>query len=692
MLYNKLLKFREDQLENYQGPPIEYSVSDYHHAPRQALQRPLSPSSSQSSLEGRSSNQCVSQYSILKENVRPQKSKSYKRQTSIAETVASYDPYRTSRNKIAKTEPDHARITVLRGINGSYKSQTSRTSFSRRVMSKPSVPNPALLRISRSGVYSISSSPPVAYNPGARQVNASINQRRIPPCATRRSLSSNVAARSSTSYKRGVSFAHMTKRSVTTQHPSVVMPKESSPLNVKRDYLHDRHDQTSSSPQSAIQLDSPQSAVQLDSPQSTASSVIHLPKNNGKSDEEKATRHLKTASHYWKEDARKVSSELEKACDEAFNRFSMASSVMTATSEPQERYHSTPATSIGVHETSRMPLDGTESAPDRRKPTESSLQDRPLPMPPSYEEFGSFTYRELAKTRAILKKRAADASISMSPGYFDDVIAHLDRLMQPSTARIHEVDQRATSAPIEHSDSQQSKEEFEKILARGPFGLRSISNPITKGHSTSDRHSGRVTVRAVGNQKPISPTKPLTIRKKSGSSTKPSTEATVAQTSEPSLYHNGNNKSHERLQGERRSAGLSVLESSLEPIKEDEDKENRDPRGSKAYSVEFKKRSWFRRHDSAQRSRDDDVPPQIPPKDDSMPQDHQNAGFKNDYGTSKRASSAPSDESRGSDSKKQSSGRGIFFKIFSKRDSRNSKSSAERASGGTLGSRSGFKG
>ena len=631
-------------------------------------------SSAQSSREGLSNNQHGSQFSILKENIPRPKSKSYKRQPSIAETERSYDPYRTSRNRITRVQADHARITVLRGTSGSHKPRTSITSIDRRMMSKASIQNSALIKVSQPDVYSIASSPPVTYNSSRRQPNPSLKERRIPHSSSRRSLSSSVAARNSMSYKRGVSFAHMRKRSVTTQNLPLGKKKEYSPLMLQERYVQSRPDQASLTEQSHLVCESPQSSGSL---------VIHLPKKTTRLDEEAEIQRVKTASHYWKEDARKVSTELEKACDEAFNRSSIASSLMTATSEPQERYHDTPATSIGVQENSRKLFNGTNNFTSRTDPTESSLQDRPLPMPPSYEEFGSFTYRELARTRAMLKKRAADTNMSLSPGYFDDVIAHLDRLMQPSTTRIHEADQRAASTPIKSSDSQQSKE-FEKILARGPFGLRSTSDPVTKDHDKPHRRGNRTTIRVVGNQKPISPTKPLTIRKKSGSSTTASTDTVVTQKHQQELYHIEGNRSYDHLQGERRSAGLSLLESSLEPIEEDEVKEHRNSRGSKTCSGEIKKKSWFRRHESAQRSRDSDIPPPLPLKDEPLSQDCQNIGAKNEHKSAKRVSNTSSDGSRGSDPKKISNGRAIFFKIFSKRDFKESKNSINRPSGGKL--------
>lgn len=667
VLYNKLLRFREDQLENYQGPPIEYSVSDYHHAPRKMPPR----STTRMSLRKLSGNRNVSQFSILKDDILVRQSKSYKRQPSVAETEGSYDPFRTSRGQIGRAQPEQARITVLRGRSSSHQQRMSNTSLNRRVVSKASVQNPNLARLQQTDAYSILSSPPANHSSSPNQYSSSIHGR-ISRCPSKRSLSGSAAVRTSMSYRRGVSFAHMRRRSAA-HHLQIGKQRDSASLNLQERYLHDRPNPAPSNQQSLLRSESLLS---------TASSVICSRKPPPKPAEDVAIRKIKTASHYWKEDTRKVSTELEKACDEAFNRFSMASSVMTATSgTPAPSYH-TPATSIGIREASHLSLTGAEND-DSRKRGEQAHRDRPLPLLPSYEHIGSFTYQELEKTRALLKKRAAETSSIMSPGYFDDVIAHMDRLMQPSTARIHQLDQRATSTPIKKSDSRQNKEALDRLLSRGPFGLRSTSEPIKQSHGnhSSSRKHGRSTLRIVEDEAPISPTKPLTIRKKSGSTTASAESVVIRRSKENLLY--GEENRYDRFQGgERHSAGLGLLENSLEPIVEDEDKENRDPRTAKTHSGEVKKRSWFRRHEATQRTQDDDIGPPLPPKDEPLSHEIQNNGMKRDSKASKRSSNAPSDESRVSDTKKPTGGKGRFFKIFSKRDSKESKSSAEQSCGG----------
>ncbi len=662
MIYAKLLRFRDDQLENYQGPLIEYSVSDYHHAPKKPIRR----SSTRASNHGFNSRQMVSQYSILNENSQPQQSHGYQRQPSVAETERSYDPFRTSRNQMARGQADRAKITLLRGPSSSHEHRISKTSLNRRVMSKASVQHPAVARVQQAEVYSLESSSSRARNPTRTQ--ASMKGRSVSPCSSRRSVSHNVVVRASTSYKRGVSFAQM-RRPRNMLHQVRPVQENESP---RSDVQERSKKEASPAPQSLWAADSPQSAV---------STVIVRSRKSPAEDDEETPKRERPTSYYWKEDARQVSSELEKACDEAFNRYSAASTTITGIIDTPERHTSSPATSIGIH------ADRYASVDSGRMAGRSSLQDRPLPVPPAYEHLGSFTYQELAKTRALLQKRAADTSLA---GHFDDIIAHLDRLMQPSTARLPEADRRTVSAPREKPDITHGLDEFEKLLSRGPFGLRSTSEPLSGSFTnplSSQRYDleSRSRVRALAqspDQKPISPTKPLTIKKK---------RSDLTDTSQQ--HRSTGNLIHEEppnvlQKGDRRSAGLSLLESNLEPIQEDE-KETRGSRDSKTFSGEGKKRGWFRRHDRARRSEDGDNGPPLPPKDHLSSQEHQYQEYPHTTSgggddRKKRASDVPSDESRTSEPKKPSGGRGMFFKIFGKRDSKESKNPTGRPSGGRL--------
>ena len=554
--------------------------------------------------------------------------------------------------------------------------EQSPSMLGQRILSKPSVKNPALMRVQRMDAYSLASSPPTAGSFSRDLTSPSLVHRRVVQSNSRRSFASVPAVRPSASYKRGVSFTHRRKQGVPSRLLRSGKQNDDSPLTLQERYLRDSSEDVVSTPQSSpISESPPASAVPIPQPRrSPAKAAI--------------SRQAKTTSHYWKEDARKVSSELEKACDEAFNRFSMNSSIMTiAATEPPGPSYDSPATSMGIHDDSHLLPEAPNKHGTRRTTVYDPNLDRPLPMPPSYEYFGSFTYRELAKTRALLKRRAAEMSLDMSPGCFDDVIAHLDRLMQPSTARINEENRRIVSSP-KPNDSRRSGDEFEKLLAKGPFSLRSASEPVPGSrtqyrvsHPRESKDGIAVKIaEAPADPKPISPTKPLTIRKKSGSSTN-SGEYDRRRRSKESLLVLENDQSYDYLQsGERRFAGLSLLERSLEPIVEDEDKENRDPRRLKTYLGDGRKKGWFRRHERAQPSQESDGAPPLPPKDEPLSPKHYYLKSKQVYGASQRVSSAPSDGSQTSNLKLGSGGKGKFFRIFGKRDSKDS--SSKRGSGG----------
>lgn len=569
----------------------------------------------------------------------------------MAETEQSYDPFRPSRNQIGKVQADRARITVFRRFSGSQKKYQPDTQDSRRTNSKISGRNPTPTRAQQSKAHNCPSSSPPKPMSITNQANPKINERRLSQCSSRHSVSHAVPVRTSMSYKRGVSFAHMKRRSVTANHFHSTPRNASTPLTIQERYLRDGLQQAAFSPETPSAVDSPQ-----DMPP-----PIRMRKNPARTGQEL------TAREYWKEDA---STELEKVCEEAFNRKSTASTVMTVARTEHDHSFDSPATSLEVHEDSQMSASGFHVA--RKKDERDLYLNRPLPLPPSFEHLESYTYRELAKTRALLKERAADKSIVLAPGYFDEVIAHLDRLMQPSTLRVNESDQRAVSTPDE-ALRHPSKDEFEMLLAKGPYGLRSVSEPIRKG-----RERDKAAVRIV-DEHPISPTKPLTIRKKDGPSIICPDPDQQKATREHSHSHE-NARYYDRPQGaDRRIAGLSLLDKHLEPIEEDEDKENRDPRHARILSAETKKRGWFRRHEPTQQIQENENGHTFPPRKESYLQHHPGVDTSGEN-SAKRVSDVPSDPSRTSEKKKLSSAKEKFFKIFSKRDNKDSKGLWKRSS------------
>lgn len=650
--YSKLVKFREEHLENYQGPIMEYSQSDYHHT-----QEPARRSSTR--------------YSILNEG-QPRKSMSHRRQPSLAATEQSYDPYRPSskRQMTQAEQAEQAKITVQRGPSASSRQRTV-SGHSRRL----SVRNPAVARIQDEG-YSV---------PNSSSASGS-QQRRISAGVSRRSMISNssarVAARKSISYKRNVSFAHPRRTSALTDQPSLRAQQQVDTPTT----LHERYtaDQSSAPIENDEVPELPSrndSRFAADSPRPEPTQVVRSKKKLSKLHSVPDIV-LTRSSQYWKEDARKVSTELEKYIDEAFNRSSMQSNTtrdteVTCGTEEYDPSSNTPATTFSQRENSVASVSQQRHPAKVAKPCDKSILERPLPKlpPPEYPGTNDFTQRELAKARDLLKQRAEDPSIK---GSLDDVIAHLDRLMQPSAVRI-EQEQRAASTPNPKSPLEKREDTFERFLKEGyTAGIRSASEPLPKG---SKDPRNRKTVRMVersDEQIPISPTKPLIIRKQSGSST-PS-DGSVRLRARPSQdqlsYFEGNNPYNQAFTGDYRSAGLTLLDRALEPIEEDDDKENFDPvdRKRKTLSGESKKRGWFRRGHQPQGSHE---------KDNAQAQPLREGSDRNSVASEEKASkrvSDPIDEQIPSQSKGKARGR--FFKIFSKRDGKATKKPSKESSGG----------
>ena len=689
VLYSKLLRFREEQLENYDGPPImDYSTSDYHHNP--PPQTIVRPPSTLGSLKASKEDQMQSQYSLLDQNRPPtsrrttkkKQSLSINRRHSVAETASSYDPFNPSKAPITGDQADHARITVLRGA-----SQTSSRKPSTRLGSRMSLRSQAISRAQGADeLYSIASSPPnmTMHSSGTSQLQRLMVDRRISrgssrlTMASRRSRTSNSSAtvlrgHRSASWKRNVSFVQAARRPYSGRHPRLRSQEHKTSLTLQERYANDLAKATALAEEeisrNGKRLDL--SSISLRETPEPEDMPIIRSKKAPVVDPYGAVSKRARPSSYFKDDARKVSTEIEKLCDEAFNRSSVASTnatprtTFTGDSHHTSQDYSSQATSVSVRED----LKSTASVSRDRVKEIKDYQHRPLPKPPATERvmgtehLGSYTQRELAKTRDLLKKRAAESS--MSPGYLDEIIAHLDRLMQPSAVRLSEAERRALSTP---DSGIPRKDTFDSIMEKRDANYRAASEPYKKGQPSRKGATIRIVDEADGG-KPISPVKPLSIRKKSNSST-PSSGSPSRPLSTQQIF---TNEDLYRPKSERHySAGLDHQE--LDPIDEDEDKENFDPedRNGTGYLGQLnppKKRSWFRRN-QAQQSIDKQRPP-VPPTKDHRRVESQNS----DTQDRKRRSNAPSEESQTSEPTR-SSGKGRFFKIFtSKRDSKDSQKS-----------------
>ena len=464
---------------------------------------------------------------------------------------------------------------------------------------------------------------------------------------------------------------HNRKRSFSGRHPRLRSQEHhTSPFTLQERFLRDQSQSHAKIKETSI---SPSESVKEVSP-SQDSPVVRSRKSPVK---EHTAKKPKIASHYWKDDARKVSVEIEKLCDDAFNRSPIASSIPTPRTEAtghrfSQNTYSSPATSISVHE-DPVPVSMTRHSKARQ--IEVDYQQRSLPLPPvterltDSEHLGSYTQRELAKTRDLLKKRATEAT--MPPGYLDEIIAHLDRLMQPSTIRLREEDRRAVSTPDPKSGIPRG-DTFEQILEKNNIGFRSASEPSKKQDTSHTQSTIRV-VDPSDSLKPVSPIKPLNIRKKSESSTPSAGSPRPIVSTERLLT---TEELYSQQIARPLSAGLALFENpSLDPIDEDEDKENFDPATRRTDFPEPKKRKWFRRHQPVQRSRDIDRGRLFPVKGQQQPLSYDHPS---DQKIRNRSSDVPSEESQTSEHKKGLS-KARFFKIFS---SKRNSNEFEKSAGG----------
>ena len=707
IFYKNLVKFRDEQLENYQGPPIEVSGSDYHHVQKPIVRR----SSTRMSLQASGQTRHRSQFSLMSDGVR-RTSQSSRRLPSEAGTEQSYDLYKPSRYQITNPYADHANITVLR--NASAASQR------RPIPSHgPSVIHPAVARLQgENHYYDISSSPPPlpirSYASSARySIDSSRRNFSRSSIASSERRGESSVIRKSVSYKRNVVFSHRRKRSTSETPPvtRIFAPPEIPPRK--------HHGPQNSS-------SSPNFTSEIASAQSTTSPIVFSRKEREAQAYERlineTVQQKNSKSGFWRDEARMVSNELARFCDQAFmerhdashlsipsaGTHKLSTSViaptqMTSKTEPDASQHQSVSAQVDS-----SPAGLTQVKPLRVKKSidKEALLKRPLPEPPRGEVSRSRTQIELAAMKKKLERQAAE----LAPGALDDVFAHFDRLMEPSRQESLDPvsERRMSSAPDpNHGPLSPVREEDEEVRR---FGVGSSRRRQEDHRTASDPTSHRL------NSTDVSPTRrrgkrdkpsirivredsglrvpPLVIRKKSDSvppldqqvshrtsreqlnQHRPITE--VPQSYEPRSKDHASRLMHEDLPprpqsrlgfNNENSVGLTLLQQrQLDPIEEDEDKDDEDSKGGKRSSGDSKARQWFRRIQQRPKSVESDSGPAPPVKDDRSTASH---GSWNEARTGTSNHEAFSNEFEEIEPKKEkSTSKSRFFNMFTKRDSK----------------------
>jgi serine/threonine-protein kinase HSL1, negative regulator of Swe1 kinase len=563
LFYNALIKFREEQLENYPGAPLEYSASDYHHVSKPA---PVSASKLPSMAQIRNHNRRRSQFSIVSEESGKRDSY-YKDPVTAASTTTkeSYDPYRSSRTPIINSNIDQATVVVRQGSGASRARKASHAASLRHAAVGRLHPQTHANLITTSREYTRATQ--------QKRHSSGTGQSRSSLASSRRS---DAGVRKSTSYKRQVSFQHIRQRS--SGHSS----RAKDPVRIVSSETESCKDAGAKTG-----LSESQSTPSLPTPPR-----IHRPRKPASDLDIKKSR---AVSHYWKDEARKVSSELGKICEEAFNRSSLSSS-----NPSQARVGESPATSVSTQ--------GDNVAISLG----SQLRNRPLPQPPA-ESLGSYTLRELAETRKRLIEHCRSEGLDTVPPYLSDVIGHLDRLLQPG-AKSEGVEKRSASDPNPASAKNSShlaaitEENYLLPGAQEIQSSRSASDPMKSTKQVSFQDPSK-TIRLVSPESSsfaqMQPIQPLNIRKKSltpinsiRAASTDSLRSTMDRTGyDPRLY-----------------GGLDTIEEDPKSPK------NKNPPGSPGGS---RKWSWFKR----QSDTIDDTPP-TPPLKNSPPKPEQVAGLE----------------------------------------------------------------
>ena len=468
-----------------------------------------------------------------------------------ARTIASYDPYRSSQTPIPNPQASYARVVIHRPTADSSDDPVKDVDVwdgTDTVQLDPAchkAPSPTLTAqfrgsFRRSSIVSFQS-----FN----SIGSPLN----------RQFKSTSSARSA-SYKRNVSFRHLRDRN-TGHAPRRNRANQShSQYSLARDssatVLRARTNRMSSTPS----LPTPPPPVRVrKEPTAQDPPVLN-----------EASPRL--SYQQWKDDARKVSLELGKICEEAFNRTSSSD----ASGEPS---------SSGSSETSPISVSAVETD-NTNRPALKTLENN------SPQETATYAAKELAETRRRLVEHSKSAAADGMPEYLSDVIAHLDRLI--ATEASTNTDNTSGSNSIARS----------RLTFLPPIREEGEPKASTPGQPC------RNTIRLVSPDTPLTSDslKPITVHKRANTLPDRPTDflsGTIFDDSKP----------EEPSLADSISRRYTRFYTTLDPIEE----EGKSPRNSDIRSSgDTRKWSWFK-HRSLREDFSDDGPPPTPPVKDYAP-------------------------------------------------------------------------
>ncbi|KAL1792948.1 hypothetical protein ACET3X_009455 [Alternaria dauci] len=417
--YSALKKYHTDQLENYL-PSAHYAVahsdSDHHHNTRHS---PTRNDMKELSTQMHDHKRSQSAYSILNNEHLYSKHSLY--ESPVSE--ASYDPYRASRQPIVpipENAPLSQNVTVHRGHSNRSGKQRLTTALGHHTGNSLRVQ--ALRNTSRHG--SAASRRSTRSTPSHQSTPSSHRAPSVQRSSMSRSslVSSHwpssppVVARSAGMGKRGVSFSHLRDRRSSAATASSWQTEVGS----FADHMSHR----------------PHTSIGSYGPSVKTSTIRSVPKPKTCLSSEMPRLKLRkpeSPTKYIQGEARKVSNELNKFMDEAFNGSSVGSSLRSDVYHDVSQYDSPPTSFSNTRDSGGSTLATTPGV-------KGLSGDRPLPPIPA-ETPNTFVQRKLAETREeIAQVLNEDAK---SSAQISNVLEHLDRLMVPAAGG-----KRIVSAPV----------------------------------------------------------------------------------------------------------------------------------------------------------------------------------------------------------------------------------------------------
>ncbi|KAL9089701.1 MAG: hypothetical protein Q9159_002429 [Coniocarpon cinnabarinum] len=436
--YAALYKQREEALENYVGglDTLSTSASDYHHTKPNLDPTALPP------LPAKAYERTKSSLSILHDeaayHTRPAAAS---RKASTSPSQRSYDPYRSSKHPLT-SEKENYSVTVHRG-HSVYKRQPSSSLSVKTNSLRVDTLRKEQKRRSTGSNSARSQRTSPSPKPAARR---SMSRSSIVTSVYPSSPVGSVIVRPASANRRGVDFSHVRRSSTVSAMSNPSSPSRQGAASVS----------TRNSGVSRTTDHSDRARMSTPRPSETPSVSPSPPDAQnllGKLEKAKL-RKSKTHSQVINTEARKYSVELEKYCDQVFNRDSTGSSYATTSGVTH------PSSAMDTPPSSISNRGSASSSQAVSTPERASWQQKDILK----ETPNTYWVNQLSATRRnIIERCAKDVNARQNPAY-DEVLSALDSLLSMEPQALQADSRRVTSAPQAGSGPLPMITEEEKAL------------------------------------------------------------------------------------------------------------------------------------------------------------------------------------------------------------------------------------